>query len=977
MSTHNSTRPRSNPTPSTKSKFIKILNINCNSLKGTDKRADFAGIVDRENPDIILGTESKLDKNYSDTEVFPEGFKVIRKDRSSHGGGVFIAHKSELSVTEIKKTDDNCELVMGNVKLAGGEVLLICSYYRPPDCNPTPIKTLAKNLESSIFNRTDHTPRVVLGGDFNAPDIDWGVPTIKPSPQYGLEVNEGVLNLCEEFPLIQTVMENTRNDNILDLIFTTDPDLVDHVSTTPGISDHAAVTCTYSHRPVLNTKPPRKVLSFKKADWDSLQQDLTTETQSFLTGAQSLTTEENWCGFKDLINRCVAKHIPERLIKPNSSPPWITRDIRKLARRKKRARLTAVKSKKSRDWDRYEELYKETRTTIREAHQQYLSSLFTPEEGQTHLKRFWGYIRSMKRDSSGIPTLRKDESLVSDSKEKAEILAHQYESVFTEEDLTHIPDKGTSPFSDMSNITITVAGVAKLLSKLNPKKAVGPDGIPTRILRENADVLAPALTHIFQQSLATGEVPKDWRSANVAAIFKKGDKHQASNYRPVSLTSLSCKLLEHIVFKNVMDHCDAHSILAHFQHGFRQRHSCVSQLIITTEDLCRSLDRGKQQDLLILDFSKAFDTVPHQRLLYKLSHYGINGTTLTWIRNWLIDRSQRVVVDGEASGEAHVRSGVPQGTVLGPLLFILYVNDIAEGVSSNIKLFADDCLVYRDINNISDTQKLQQDLDRLVEWSSTWQMQFNAKKCHTLRITKKRCPVKHDYIMLGHRLEVVEHHPYLGLEFSNELSWNHHLDQTKAKATRSLNLLRRNVRKCPQSTRETAYTTLVRPHLEYGSPVWDPYHNKQIAELEQVQRRAARYVCQDYRRESSVTHMLEQLKWETLQQRRFVARMTIMYQAVHQLVAIPIPTYYIPSPRGDHQYIPIHVRTDIYKFSFFPRTIRWWNHLPVAILEAPSVNCFKSRLQTALTDGQITIQRPKDSCHSPYVGPEARSTFMY
>ena len=249
----------------------------------------------------------------------------------------------------------------------------------------------------------------------------------------------------------------------------------------------------------------------------------------------------------------------------------------------------------------------------------------------------------------------------------------------------------------MPDIKISEEGVLKLLKKTNPNKACGPDQITARILRDLAQEIAPFLTRIFQSALDSGNVPKDWKYANVTAIFKKGDRFKASNYRPVSLTCLCCKIQEHILTSNILKHLDKNTILTDCQHGFRARRSCETQLLTLTYELAKSLDKGIQQDLIILDFSKAFDKVPHQRLIAKLDFYGIRGSTLNWIKAFLSNRSQQVIVDGATSDRAPVVSGVPQGTVLGPLLFLIFINDLPECVTSRTRLFANDAIVYRDL----------------------------------------------------------------------------------------------------------------------------------------------------------------------------------------------------------------------------------------------------------------------------------------
>ena len=403
-----------------------------------------------------------------------------------------------------------------------------------------------------------------------------------------------------------------------------------------------------------------------------------------------------------------------------------------------------------------------------------------------------------------------------------------------------------SEIPDMPNITIDCNGVVKLLGQLNPSKANGPDQIPTRVLKEAAPAIAPYLCYIFQQSLDSGDVPADWRHANMSAIYKKGSRVDAANYCPISLTSVPCKIMEHIICHNIMIHLNEHDILVDYQHGFRKNHSCETQLINTVEHLARSIDSRCQTDLLILDFSKAFDKVAHNRLLLKNELLWYSGPTLTWMRSWLIERIQQVVLEGSCNERSIVKSGVPQGTVLGPLCFLLYINDMGNDISNNLKLFADDTLFYGLVCNINDAISLQEDLDKLVLWDHTWQMEFHPSKCYVLRLHKTKNTTIYPYSMLGQTLKDVDHASYLGITLTETLNWNMHTNNIKNKANKTLGFVKRNLFKRPQVVKSQAYKSLVRPTMEYGSSVWDPYREYQKAALEKVQRRAARFVTNTY-----------------------------------------------------------------------------------------------------------------------------------
>ena len=282
-----------------------------------------------------------------------------------------------------------------------------------------------------------------------------------------------------------------------------------------------------------------------------------------------------------------------------------------------------------------------------------------------------------------------------------------------------------------------------------------------------------------------------------------------------------------------------------YEHGFRPGFSCQSQLISLIEDISHALDNQLQTDLIMLDFSKAFDTVAHKRLMAKLHHYRVDHQVCAWIQSWLTQRTQTVVVDGISSLPVHVLLGVPQGTVLGPLMFLLYINDIATGISSPLRLFADDCLLYRTINSVEDSFILQTDLELLSQWATVWQMKFNVSKCIVICCTRSHTPVQYGYRLNNITLSTDNQHTYLGILLHKSLSWSGHIASIVSKASQIFNFLRRNLSKCSSTVKASSYLALVRPIMEYAASVWDPYHHNDIFALEKVQRRAARWVMND------------------------------------------------------------------------------------------------------------------------------------
>ena len=353
---------------------------------------------------------------------------------------------------------------------------------------------------------------------------------------------------------------------------------------------------------------------------------------------------------------------------------------------------------------------------IREAKMDHELSIIS--DLKSNPKRLHKYIRQKQKVKYSIGPLKKpDGSTTTTSEESAEALACFFKSVFIHEDLQELPDFPSRVSDAILDIVVTEELVHHKLSKLNTTKAIGPDEIHPFILATFCEHLCKPLCLIYNQSLQSGQLPQDWKLANVTPVFKNGQRNLPNNYRPISLTSHACKVLESIIRDHIIAFLSDKNIFSTQQHGFTYQKSCFTNLLETFEDWTTFNDQGYSVDVVFLDFKKAFDSVPHQRLLIKLSGYGIKNDCINWISSFLCSRHQRVVVNGEKSKWFSVDSGVPQGSVLRPLLFILYVNDIPDLVDSKIKMFTDDIKIYTQVTSLSDAISFQNYLDKLCGWA--------------------------------------------------------------------------------------------------------------------------------------------------------------------------------------------------------------------------------------------------------------------
>ena len=699
----------------TQGNSLKGILINTNSVKSIEKATQLKATIHYSNPDIIFLVETKLDSNYQTYSFLPPNYEAIRKDRNAHGGGVLIAFRDDITAESLDNLNSNCEIVWTKIHFARNKSIFFASYYRPPSDHLASLEALQASL-TKLYRSQKNTPNVVIAGDFNLPDIDWN--SQQTTNTRTASKHNKLLEIISEFGLQNMVNDPTRieSGNILDLILTSNPSIITNTHTTPGMSDHEAVTFEVNLNPIRNRKPPHKVFKYKSADWCKLKNEISKMTDEYFdTDPNSQDVNTNWTFFRDNLTTLMNNTIPHCNTKAKSHLPWISRELIRMQRRRNKSHKKAKQTGLNKHWEQFRELRRQTTKALATSYKSYVNHQIG-DSLKTNPKRFWSFIKANKRENIGIPTLRVNDKPITNDRDKANALNNQFSSVFTNERYP-IPVIDHSLYSSMPHLDIGINGIIKQLKNLNQNKATGPDELPARVLKETAEQIAPIITHIFQQSYNTGKLPNDWLQALVTPIHKKSLKSDPANYRPISLTCILCKVMEHIIVSNIWKHLHKHDIILHFQHGFQSGLSCESQLIETVHDWMTALDNRTQIDAILLDFAKAFDKVPHKRLLSKLTSYGITGNTNNWITSFLSNRKQRVSVNGALSDITDVTSGVPQGSVLGPILFLLYINDINENVQSSIRLFADDSIIYRKINSNIDHQILQTDLAELEKWS--------------------------------------------------------------------------------------------------------------------------------------------------------------------------------------------------------------------------------------------------------------------
>ena len=925
-----------------KHKLLHTITINARSL--LPKINDLRALAFTFTPSVIFITETWLDSSISGLDISLNNYISYRSDREKGiGGGVLLYIHETLKSHHISMpTFDSIEIVCAIIRLTNNLKMLVGTIYRPPKFDSS-TDIVLHNLFITLSNYPSHFK--FISGDFNLPDVSWGslmFPTRLMSFSTALQFGDW----C------QHVTSPTRGKNVLDLIFTSG---ISKLNVSVGScfpqSDHNIICSSF---PITIDNKAFKKFDFVHRDWSRVNSmNAVTYLRScdwsrfFYSDNLTECCEQFYINFHHFINDLapIKKRSPLNKNLPNYIPPNIRHKLRKL----------------NKDFHFKKDISAYVR--IKEIHEEcefYRIQRLKDEESRimatkNNYKQL-AQIYKSRLSSTGLVSALIDcetDHLIENPHDIFNTFSKYFSSCFLSDEADQNFVNGLCNNSTtLNNVCFTAEDTIKAINSLKSSTSLCPDSIPSCIIKLCVPDIVPILIKIYEISLNSGNYPDAWKISYIRPRFKSGSKFDVSNYRPINVTSILSRIMEKIIKTQMFNYFITENVISPSQHGFISKRSCATCQADFLNHITSLRDKGYSAAVLYFDFSKAFDTVSHSRLLHKLEKLGIRNPLLKWISSFLTGRSQMVNIGSIKSDPFPIISGVVQGSVLGPLLFLIYINDITEGIiNGSPYLYADDLkIVYKlDKSTIPQSlSRIQKDLDRLEDWCESWAMKLNADKCGVMYIGNVE--IKTPLILNKSHFNIIRSVKDLGIIYNNRLSVSEQVSSVTAKANRSAGFIGRNF--TMTETKLTLFKMFVRPKIEYCSFAFSHANKADIVKLESVQRTFTRRLYKSIDK----IHYLERCKAlniDPIALRRVKHNLTFLYKLIHTKSQINVDlkarmnTQYFLRNCAHKLQVPSH-NTSLRSRSFFVRYSTIWNRLPESIREADSIEIFRSKLNSFL-----------------------------
>ena len=967
---HNTSATLSSDTGIHNASTLTICHVNINSITSPGRLDELQQFTDTNNIDILTLSETKLDDNVHPSLFHIQNFQTpFTRHRNRRGGGTAIYTRTNIPTRRLPELETKDEEWIWTKTQIRSNTILTCTIYLPPNQTYERQTDFLDRLANSLALAQTYRPTsIIMLGDFNTGNIYLeGHTNHSGITSFDIRLKD-MLDTSNFSQIIHApTRHNDNTQNLRDLII---------INNTYTIHDSGILSpfSNIDHFPVyitLNIETPARSSATKTRQiWDYKNTDIPLLTHSLLQidwdEIMNLDVHKATEEFTATVLTAASQAIPTKTVRiRQKDKPWMTTELRRQIRKRDRLFRLARKTQTPESWEawrRQRNLTTDHNTRLRNAHMETQARrILENKQNPYKYHRILRQAMGRQQDQTIPPLETTDGTIVGDDRDKANIL-NDYFAAQTQLNVQNnipTPSPIVQQIPDLHLMQVTESEVLRTLNSIDVNKSSGSDALPAKLIRMIALLIVTPLTQLFNKSLALGIFPNSWKEANVTPIFKKkGSASDPQNYRPISLLPTLSKVLERLVFNQIYAHMTSNHLLSDRQSGYRPRHSTQLQLITLTHNLYKSLDHEQDITHIYLDISKFFDKIWHKGLLFKCKHdFHISGSLLQWLTTYLSNRRQKVRIGDTFSMTKKLEAGCPQGSVLGPLLALMYLDGLASKVTNDVMFYADDTSLYMTHNkdNIDTAQRsLQHDLDAICDYGRNWAITFNASKTIQQTFTRRPNSPIPALKFGGESIVVKTSHKHLGVIFSNDLHFHEHINDVVRKINVALSPLYPIARYIPRSELIQIYVTYIRPYFDYCDILYDGHITKDDElRLERLQTRAARLVTgTPYR--TPTDKLRRELGWDSLKTRRKIHKL-IFYRKLLD-TRHSLPDYLTPiltQTRGtatqrrlrntDTMTLPPN-RTMSFQRSFIPDTTRLWNRLPQSIRASPSLATFKTAL---------------------------------